>query len=75
MTYEIEKGIPVSPIKGKKKPEKYPFSQMEPGDSFLVLADEKNRTRLRESIYYEASRSKIKIRIRSVESGLRVWRK
>lgn len=71
----IEKGIPV-PAKCAARI-KYPLDQMQPGDSFSVPVVKSEATKLRNSL-----NSAIKYRhgngwkflIRSVDSGLRVWR-
>jgi hypothetical protein len=72
--YQIEKGIPV-PNLGRKR--KYPFAEMEIGDSFLVpMGDGKNVNSLRISIrnlarFLAPKRFAISIQ----EGGLRVWRR
>lgn len=38
--YEIEKNVPMPTDVGGRRPTRYPFATMEPGDSFLILAAE-----------------------------------
>ncbi len=66
MKYKIEKNIP---IKGTKRPSKYPFDKMQVGDSFLV--DNEKAGSIRSLIYRVGGK---KFRTRSVKGGIRVWR-
>lgn len=68
MSYEIEKGIKV-PTKAHSK---YPFDKMKVGDSFLVPAEQQNHARV--TAYAYAKRNNIKIVVRKVDGGFRIWR-
>ena len=61
MTYKIEKNIPM--VK-----DRFPFSQMEIGDSFLV-----DDGTLKGSLYQTANRAKVRIATKSEGNGYRVW--
>lgn len=41
MTYQIEKNVPLPPKSQPGRKEKYPFREMEVGDSFLVTDQKK----------------------------------
>lgn len=74
--FEIEKGVP---LPEKKFGNKYPFAQMEVGDSVLIPFEVEGgavraqdlRARLSPSISRLAPR---KFATRRVEGGIRVWR-
>jgi len=72
---KIEKGIPVPPKKQSKKKqvrhEKYPFSKMEIGDSFL---SKEPQARVNSSAYVFGKKTGMKFKIRSVGKGCRCWR-
>lgn len=61
MQFTIEKNIPI--VKNETR-SKYPFSQMEVGDSFFVPVDasKNNLIRLRTSFYATAKRFKVKVK-------------
>ncbi len=61
MTYKIEKNIPLNR-------DRYPFLQMEIGDSFLVTDGMTHA-----GIYNAAKRKRCKIAIRTAKEGFRVW--
>jgi len=61
VTYKIEKNIPM--VK-----DRFPFSQMETGDSFLV-----DDGTLKGSLYQTANRAKVRIATKSEGNGYRVW--
>ncbi len=69
----IEKNIPV-PVTNTFK---YPFEEMEVGDSFLISGDEAVR-KLRSAAAYHSRRSEAKYSVRSVSEGdsvgVRCWR-
>lgn len=75
--YEIEKGIDYPENWCARK---YPFAEMEIGDSFLVPIEEiKNRSAeyVRNSILGSARQKRMpgkKFRTRKLEEGIRVWR-
>jgi hypothetical protein len=78
--FEIEKNVPIF-TKHKKEP-KYPFNEMEVGDSFLVTtSNEKEKFIVRAAAYafakYQNKKTggNIKFKTASVENGdVRVWR-
>lgn len=69
--YSIEKGIEIP--KSQKKNLKYPFRNMEIGDSFFV---EKDRRLAAYSIVSQFARQNppMKFTTRVVDGGVRVWR-
>jgi hypothetical protein len=69
--YEIEKDIPVT-IKSEKA--KYPFSEMEVGDSFLVPKGQENAKLHREAAYSHGRKNNVKFKTKSVAGGTRIWR-
>ena len=68
----IEKGIPVAPLTGAGRKNKYPFDAMEVGDSFFI----KDRTVKNFSRYcgVHGKRLARKFVSRTVDGGVRVWR-
>jgi len=70
---KIDKGIPLPARKGRAK--KYPFDQMDIGDSFLVPV---GATKSDSSIYSSMSQAKKRLNINltcaRVDGGVRVWR-
>jgi len=76
--YKIEKNVKILPRNRKIK--KYPFENLEIGDSFLVKCTEDKNTitgqRIRASFgsFAKYYKSKIKITIRAVDEGMRTWR-
>lgn len=68
--YEIENGIPIqSKLENLRK---YPLREMEVGDSFFIPSVGTNKIGGRFS--YLALRLGIKITVRNVDGGVRVWR-
>lgn len=67
---EIEKNIPTP--KKRSKWQKYPFSEMEVGDSFLVGIEKRNS--ISTTINHHKKRHGGDFTCRSVEGGIRVWR-
>jgi hypothetical protein len=67
--FTIEKGIepPVN------KQSKYPFAQMEPGDSFFIPGMNTS-AEISSAVSYRKNRYGESYRCRAVEGGLRVWR-
>jgi len=69
--FKIEKGITRPP--GEPGVRKYPFSQMEIGDSFLIPQD--YMTRVRAAAHRHGERTRTKFTIRRMEDGsYRCWR-
>lgn len=68
--FQVERNVALPDA--SKKAGKYPFSDLGVGDSFL--APESERLRVGASAYNFAARHGIKVSIRKVEGGIRVWR-
>lgn len=72
--YKIDKKkIPLPPDSSGGGVTKYPFREMEIGDSFLIPRNEMNEN-TRMNIYGLAAKKNIKVSTRISEEGLRVWR-
>lgn len=67
--YILEKGID---IPEKQKDAKYPYEQLELGDSFFIAEGELSR--LCNANYREWRRSGKKFTARKIDGGVRVWR-
>jgi len=75
--FNVEHGVPIP--QRRNAPKRYPFRDMEIGDSFFVpLNGEKSSkvfARIAGAAIRDArSRGGIKYAVRSVEGGVRVWR-
>lgn len=73
MTYEIEKNIPVPEKEGPK----YPFKQMEVGDSFFVECqgfDAYRKIANAANSFQRRCDMPIKFTVRMLTEGVRVWR-
>ena len=66
---KIEKGIPITPRKSAGRKSKYPWGEMEVGDSFFVPGAK--TAPIRPQKLHEAG---MKFTSRSVEGGFRIWR-
>lgn len=75
MTFTIESDIPVPKrTGGRAGGSKYPFAQMQIGQSFLVGSDVKVTT-VRSAIgAFTKNHPDFKFAVRSTEAGVRVWR-
>jgi len=69
--YIIEKKIPM-PKSDRGRPYKYPFEQMEVGDSFFVPKDEAEKAR-NSALQYARREGKI-FHTRKENDGARIWR-
>lgn len=69
--YEIENGIP-APEVTRGAGRKYPFKEMEVGDSFFV--DEGSAKKLQAMAYGYGKKLKAKFVARTYKTGARVWR-
>ena len=67
-TIKIDKNIPILALYTRTK---YPFSDMEIGDSFLVSSDHKS---IRSVAISAGRRLNAKFTVRKVDGGLRCWR-
>lgn len=73
--YVIEKGVPVVDSRGR--PNVYPFGQMEIGDSFFASKDTDKSLHMntvRRAASAWATRHGVKMIVRKVEGGVRIWR-
>lgn len=69
--YKIEKNISYP----KKRDRKYPFSEMEIGDSFFVPhKDMKNKNVLSTAAFYHSRSENKQFRTQTVSDGVRCWR-
>lgn len=69
---KIDKDIPMPTRRqGMGRPAKYPFAEMEVGDSFFST---ETRNRLAAASSHAGSRHEMKFAILSVDGGFRVWR-
>ena len=72
--FKLEDGIPLAdPKVSKGQLEKYPWSKMQVGQSFLV-PDEKKVKNISAAARHAKKRHGIDLRVRTVEGGVRVWR-
>ncbi len=67
--YKIEKNVP--PPKAVRK-RKWPFSELEVGDSTLILQEERNAA-AKAACWY-GKRSGKRFALRKVDDGVRIWR-
>lgn len=77
--FEIEKAIPLPPSSyGGGRKCKYPWSDMGPGDSFVVPLNGESASVIRRRISSAAAiygkRKNLKFTMRITEQGIRVWR-
>jgi len=80
--FEVENGIEIpAPKRGRGRPPKYPWAEMEIGDSFFVEAQEGRSIENQQRSLSASGRSYgvrkhvgMKFRTRTVEGGVRVWR-
>lgn len=69
----VEKGRPIPPLTTKK----YPFGEMEIGDSFWVPMgenEEKTKNMIRCAAGAFGRRRVMKFSVRKIDNGFRVWR-
>jgi hypothetical protein len=65
----IDKGVPVPPSSGTK----YPFGDMEDGDSFLVPVEDKINVLNSARQWIRRNRDDLRIVSRTLEEGVRIW--
>jgi hypothetical protein len=73
--FKIEKNIPIPKADrgpGPGRNEKYPWSEMVPGDSFFV--PETKVSRIYGAAWKASKRHNVKFVVRKVGDGVRVWR-
>lgn len=72
MPYKIEKNVPTPRTVTKTR---YPFAEMEIGDSFLIkTAEENDKVRNAAMMYRIRNSPKFIVTIQRVENGWRLWR-
>ena len=71
---EIESGIPIPGMRGRRPIRCYPFADLEVGQSFL--ATDRNVSQMSATACYFSNKTggEYKFRCRTVEGGVRVWR-
>lgn len=75
MTFEIEKNIPITSKRQKARISKYPFEQMEVGDSLFAEGYISGKKLVQAASNYVAKRGAgKKFTSRSIDGGYRVWR-
>ena len=78
MSYDIQKDIPMPGRRSGGKASKYPFADMEEGDSFVIPAEEGRRiSAVRAAIdnWRKRHDMRIRFRARQLEDGaIGVWR-
>lgn len=70
---KIDKGIPFQPVKRGKRDSKYPWMEMEIGDSFLFPANLKKSTACNNASFASKRHGK-KFVVRKTPEGYRCWR-
>ena len=74
MVIQIEKNIPVNRFLRRSRNHKYPFRELELGDSFFVALDEQGINVLRVLAWRFAKETGWKFVTKRVDGGVRVWR-
>jgi len=77
MTYIIEKGIPVPKVEGRGRRGKYPFADMEPGDSVFFPGEVIKGKAYMAAMNHASGRDKrfVARRVRENDTaGIRIWR-
>ena len=69
--YEIERNIPIPEPRGSKA--KYPFREMEVGDSIFIIAPV-SYSEVYSAVLQASKTSGYKFVMRAVDGGRRVWR-
>ena len=72
MTFKVEKNIPIPSSKRDGRKEKYPLSILQLGDSFFI--PDTTQIKVAPNLHTRARKLNIKLSIRTVANGLRVWR-
>lgn len=71
--FKVEKGVPIPPRRGRKS--KYPVATLKDGESFLVPSGSfKKAQSVVSTLYAAAKRVGIKVSVRIMGDGVRVWR-
>jgi hypothetical protein len=69
---QIDRNIPLPKPQRASKPSKYPWSEMEIGDSFMV--EGKTTAQMSGRVRYAEKTTGFAFTSRSVEGGCRIWR-
>jgi hypothetical protein len=73
--YQIERNIPLVQISKPPRVRKYPFRELNKGDSFFVpVHDTKTIPRVRSAAWAWREAHGGKFKTRAVDGGIRVWR-
>ena len=73
VTCRIEKNVPIPPRRGRRS--KYPVADLKQGESFLVPSGTfKKPQSVVSTLYAAAKRIDVKVSVRIMEDGVRVWR-
>jgi len=71
--FKIEKNVPIPARRGRKS--KYPVANLKKGESFLVPNETFNKTQsVVSTLYAAAKRNGVKVSVRVMPEGVRVWR-
>ena len=70
----IEKDVPISDLPARAKRHKYPFAEMNVGDSFFVKLDAKGINVLRVLAQRYAKKNYCTFATKQTDGGLRIWR-
>ena len=74
MVIQIEKNIPVNKFLKRSRSHKYPFRELEVGDSFYVALSEQEINVLRVLAWRFSKQTGWRFVTKKVDSGVRVWR-
>ena len=69
--YKVEKNVPMPTYSGKKGVSKYPFKEMEVGDSFEFKG---SKPTIDAAVNRFSKILDYKFTVRKVENGFRIWR-
>lgn len=70
--FKIETGVPIPTVCGKQ--ERYPFGEMEVGNSFSFEGVEVSNVRQAASQHKRRKKNKVKFTVRKTLNGYRCWR-
>lgn len=71
--FKIEKNVPIPPRRGRRS--KYPVADLKTGESFLVPNGTFKKTQsVVSTLYAAAKRNDVKVSVRVMPEGVRVWR-
>ena len=73
--YQICKNVPISAASSGGRPSKYPFGQLDSGDSFIVPFEDATTPQVRQAASAYGRRNGSKFIVREVSGGTAVWKK